>query len=156
MVAGATIEGVAEPVETETISVYEAVGGAPFFDDLVDRFYTRVAADPVLAELHPRDLGPSRERTGGFLQQYWGGPTTYSEQRGHPRLRLRHARFAIDPVARDHWVAAMLASLAEAAERFGVHPEVKRMMVEYFEYAATAMINQPADQGSKPSESGKA
>ena len=79
--------------ETHQVTVFAAVGGQPFFDHLVERFYAHVAADPVLLQLYPeqRDLGPARERLALFLGQYWGGPDTYSSERGHPRLRMRHA-----------------------------------------------------------------
>ena len=122
---------------TET-TVFEVVGGQPFFDALVERFYQRVAADPTLRPLYPADLAPGKRALALFLGQYWGGPTTYSDEKGHPRLRMRHAPFAIGGAERDAWLAAMLAALAEADA-----PEVAReMMREYFTTASTAMINQ--------------
>src|SRR5215813_8539473 len=83
----------------EETTVYEQAGGMPFFERLVDRFYDGVAGDPVLLALYPQpdDLGPARRRLTLFLAQYWGGPTTYSDERGHPRLRARHLPFAIGP-----------------------------------------------------------
>jgi hemoglobin len=120
-------------------TLYEVVGGQPFFDTLVDRFYERVEADPALRPLYPDDLAPGRRALALFLGQYWGGPPAYSEEKGHPRLRMRHASFVIGQRERDAWLVAMLASVDEADA-----PEVARtMMREYFEMASTAMINQP-------------
>jgi hemoglobin len=120
-------------------TLYEVVGGQPFFDALVDQFYERVEADPVLRPLYPDDLAPGRRALALFLGQYWGGPPVYSEEKGPPRLRMRHAPFAIGQRERDAWLAAMLASVDDADA-----PEVARtMMREYFEMASTAMINQP-------------
>ena len=87
---------------------YDAVGGYATFEKLVHRFYQGVAGDPPLRALYPEeDLGPAEERFRMFLIQYWGGPTTYSDQRGHPRLRMRHAPFAVTPVQRDRWLTHM-------------------------------------------------
>lgn len=119
------------------ISVYEAVGGMPFFVALVDRFYARVAKDIMLRPLYPDDLGPPAEHLALFLAQYWGGPTTYSEGRGHPRLRMRHAPFVIGQRERDHWMAAMLAALDEAE----LAPELHQRLVDYFTMAADHLIN---------------
>jgi hemoglobin len=124
------------PVVTET-TVFEVVGGQPFFDALVDRFYVRVEADPVLRPLYPADLAPGKRALALFLGQYWGGPTTYSAEKGHPRLRMRHAPFVIGRAERDAWLAAMLAALAEAE----VAEVAREMMREYFTTASTAMIN---------------
>jgi hemoglobin len=124
------------PVVTET-TVFEVVGGQPFFDALVERFYGRVESDPTLRPLYPADLEPGKRALALFLGQYWGGPTTYSDEKGHPRLRMRHAPFVIGPPERDAWLEAMLAALAEADA-----PEVAReMMIDYFTTASTAMIN---------------
>ena len=91
---------------------YAAIGGEETFHRLVDRFYAGVAADPELRALYPeQDLGPAAERLRMFLMQYWGGPTTYSQLRGHPRLRMRHAPFPIDAAARDAWMRHMRAAL---------------------------------------------
>jgi hemoglobin len=99
-------------------SVYDAVGGRPFFVDLVDGFYAGVSTDPLLRPLYPEDLTDSRRHLAGFLTQYWGGPSTYSDERGHPRLRMRHAPFAIGEAERDAWLRHMLGSLdAVAATR---------------------------------------
>lgn len=120
-------------------TVYEVVGGRPFFTGLVERFYAHVEADPTLRPLYPQDLAPGKRALALFLAQYWGGPTTYSEEKGHPRLRMRHLPFAIGAVERDAWLNAMLAALEES----GAPPGVDRLMREYFESAATAMVNRP-------------
>src|SRR3954447_12262425 len=88
------------------VTVFEAVGGMPFFEALVDRFYEGVAADPNLLAVYPEpdDLSGARHRLTLFLAQYWGGPDTYGRERGHPRLRMRHAPFAVGPDARDRWL----------------------------------------------------
>jgi hemoglobin len=120
-------------------TVYEAAGGMPFFEMLVDRFYDGVAADPVLLSLYPEpeDLGNARHRLTLFLAQYWGGPATYSEERGHPRLRMRHAPFAIGPQERDHWIAHMTDALDVVAPS----PELRARFDEYFAFAAESMRN---------------
>ena len=93
-------------------SLYDAIGGEATFRRLVDTFYAGVATDPVLRALYPEDdLGPASERLRLFLMQYWGGPTTYSQERGHPRLRMRHVPFAINEAARDAWLNHMRAAL---------------------------------------------
>ena len=120
-------------------TLYQSVGGQPFFDALVDRFYARVERDPVLRPIYPDDLDPGRRALALFLGQYWGGPDTYSREKGHPRLRMRHAPFVIDERARDAWLAAMLASVDES-DAGGVE---RQMMHEYFTMASTAMINTP-------------
>jgi len=111
----------------------------PFFEALVDRFYEGVAADPVLLRLYPApdDLADARHRLTLFLGQYWGGPSTYSEERGHPRLRMRHAPFAIGPDERDRWLAHMRAAL----EALAPEPEVRAKLDEYFGFAAESMRN---------------
>lgn len=99
-------------------NVHDAVGGPTFFVDLVDGFYAGVRADPLLRPMYPEDLAESRRHLAGFLTQYWGGPSTYSDERGHPRLRMRHAPFAIGEAERDAWLGHMLGSLdAVAATR---------------------------------------
>lgn len=121
---------------TET-TVFEVVGGQPFFDALVERFAARVEADPTLRRIYPDDLAPGMRALALFLGQYWGGPPAYSAEKGHPRLRMRHAPFVITSLERDAWLAAMLAALDEADG-----PEIARaMMREYFATASTAMIN---------------
>lgn len=125
--------------EEEQITIYEAAGAMPFFHQLVAGFYRRVAADPVLLRLYPdqEDLGPAAERLELFLAQYWGGPTTYSDQRGHPRLRMRHFPFTIGPEERDHWLAAMNGALDELQ----VHPLLRERFDAYFTMSAEAMRN---------------
>jgi hemoglobin len=120
-------------------NVYEAVGGLPFFEELVDRFYDGVAADPLLLRLYPEagDLAPARHRLALFLAQYWGGPATYSRERGHPQLRMRHAAFAIGPGERDRWLGHMRAALAA----LDAPTEVVSALDEYFAMAAEAMRN---------------
>jgi hemoglobin len=120
--------------------MYETVGGQAFFDALVDRFYEGVERDPVLLCLYPdhSDLAGARRRLALFLGQYWGGPSTYSEERGHPRLRMRHVPFAIGARERDHWLAHMRAALDELAPV----PEVREAFDRYLEMAAESMRNQ--------------
>jgi hemoglobin len=118
-------------------SVYELAGGMPFFVGLVERFYDGVAEDPVLRPLYPPDLEPPRWRLAHFLAQYWGGPTTYGQERGHPRLRMRHAPFTIDLVARDAWLVHMRA----AVDAMAPPADVRAALLEYFEYAAESMRN---------------
>lgn len=123
---------------TETISLYERAGGTPFFEALVGTFYAGVAADPLLRPIYPEaDLAPAQRRLTLFLIQYWGGPTTYDDERGHPRLRMRHAPFAIGPAARDRWLEVMGSALAEVAPAADVAGELER----YFAMAAEAMRN---------------
>lgn len=122
----------------ETKSVYELAGGEPAFRELVARFYEHVAADPVLRAVYPEeDLGGARERLTLFLIQYWGGPQTYSDLRGHPRLRMRHAPFVIGEPERAAWLTRM----TEAVRSMGFAPQVERRFLEYFEAAADAMVN---------------
>jgi hemoglobin len=92
-------------------SVFDAVGGQPFFVDLVEGFYAGVSTDSLLRPMYPEDLTDSRRHLAAFLVQYWGGPPTYSQERGHPRLRMRHAPFAIGEAQRDAWLRHMLAAL---------------------------------------------
>jgi len=121
-------------------SVYELAGGEPVFRLLVQRFYARVATDPVLRAVYPEeDLAAAAERLTLFLVQYWGGPATYSEQRGHPRLRMRHQPFAIGQAERDAWLGHMTASV----ESLDLAPAVRKALLDYFETASTAMINRP-------------
>ena len=122
----------------DTTSLYDRAGGTPFFEALVGRFYAGVASDPLLRPIYPEaDLGPASRRLTLFLIQYWGGPTTYDDERGHPRLRMRHAPFAIGPAARDRWLALMRDALAEVAPPEDVAGELER----YFTMAAEAMRN---------------
>jgi hemoglobin len=119
-------------------SFYDQIGGMPTIRTVVNGFYAAVAADKPLRALYPEsDLGPAAERLTLFLAQYWGGPTTYSDQRGHPRLRMRHAPYAVTPDARDRWLAAFRAGL-DAAE---LDPEDDARFWEYVTYAAQSMVN---------------
>jgi len=119
---------------------YAEVGGAPVFEKIVARFYEEVRADPVLLPLYPEeDLGPAEVRLRMFLEQYWGGPRTYSEQRGHPRLRMRHFPFKIGPIERDAWLRCMRIAVDEA----GLEPQHRDQLWQYLEYAAASMVNSP-------------
>jgi hemoglobin len=121
-------------------TVYELAGGEKTFRLLVERFYAGVAEDAALRAVYPEeDLSGATERLTLFLIQYWGGPTTYSDQRGHPRLRMRHHPFAIGRSERDAWLHHMTA----AVESLELAPEIRKAMLAYFETASTAMINQP-------------
>ena len=137
-----------------TTTVFEIVGGQQFFDHLVDRFYARVEGDPVLRPIYPDDLGPGKRALALFLGQYWGGPPRYSEEKGHPRLRMRHAPFAIDGAARAAWLAAMLAALDEALDDLGGPDVARDHMREYFTMASTAMINRPDPASPEESRRG--
>ena len=122
-------------------NVYEAAGGESTFRLLVSRFYARVENDPLLRPLYPdEDLANATEHLTLFLIQYWGGPSTYNEKRGHPRLRMRHHPFAIGQAERDAWLGHMRA----AVESLDVVPAVRKALIDYFETASTAMINRPA------------
>jgi hemoglobin len=126
---------------TDQGTVYEAVGGQRFFVDLVDRFYDGVATDAVLRPLYPDDLTEPRRHLALFLAQYWGGPATYSDERGHPRLRMRHAPFVIGDAERDAWLSHMLASLdAVAADRAAPGPAVARIRM-YLVDTAQFLVN---------------
>jgi hemoglobin len=123
-------------------SLYDRVGGMPFFEALVAGFYRRVATDDVLRPLYPeQDLGPAQRRLTLFLAQYWGGPRTYEQERGHPRLRMRHVPFAVDAMARDRWLLHMRASLAELSETSPLAPDAAAELDRYLEMAAEAMRN---------------
>jgi hemoglobin len=123
-------------VQTET-TLYDVVGGMPFFERLVARFYEGVADDPILRPLYPEDLGSPIRHLALFLAQYWGGPTTYDAERGHPRLRIRHAPFAVGPSERDRWLFHMRA----AVDSVEPPAPARRALLEYFETAAEAMRN---------------
>src|SRR6478736_2490465 len=118
--------------------LYVRAGGMAFFEGLVDRFYDGVEADPDLRPIYPEpDLSGARHRLTLFLAQYWGGPTTYDQERGHPRLRMRHAPFAIGPAERDAW----LRHMREAIAWTDPPPPVAARLHEYFDVAAEAMRN---------------
>ncbi len=117
---------------------YEAVGGHDTFVALVDRFYEGVAGAPVLKPMYPEeDLAPAAARLTAFLEQYWGGPTTYSQERGHPRLRMRHAPYKVNPDARDRW----LAHMRDAVDSLDLAPLHRAELWDYLERAAHSMIN---------------
>jgi hemoglobin len=121
-------------------SFYEEIGGEAFFTDLVSQFYAQVALDPILRPMYPEtDLKAAALRLQWFLEQYWGGPTTYQENRGHPRLRMRHAEFHINLAAHDAWLKAMRT----AVDGVEMKPELKAQLWSYLEMAAAAMVNQP-------------
>jgi hemoglobin len=120
------------------VTLFEAVGGVSFFDRLVAAFYRRVQDDPVLLPLYPEaDLAPAQRRLSMFLAQYWGGPPTFSEERGHPALRMRHSPYRIGPTERDHWLAAMHGAIDD----LDPDPEVRTMLTDYFVMAAEHLRN---------------
>jgi hemoglobin len=124
--------------EPATTTLFELAGGMPFFERLVGRFYEGVASDPSLRPLYPEpDLAGATRRLTLFLAQYWGGPRAYDNERGHPRLRMRHFPFAIGPAERDRWLVHMRAALTELAPP----PEVGDALERYFANAAEAMRN---------------
>jgi hemoglobin len=125
-------------------SLYDAVGGEPVFRQLVADFYRGVAQDPVLRPLYPDDLGPAEERLRMFLVQYWGGPGTYSEQRGHPRLRMRHVSWEIGPRERDAW----LSHMRPAVERLDVPEQARAAIWDHLERAAYSLENKPPTDDS--------
>ena len=120
------------------VSFYEAAGGEETFTRLVHRFYQEVAADPVLRSVYPTpDLGPAEEHLRLFLIQYWGGPATYNELRGHPRLRMRHVRFRIGETERDLWLKHMRTALDE----LGLAPALDAQLWDYLVMAAHSLVN---------------
>lgn len=119
-------------------SFYDEVGGRPTFEKLVSVFYRGVAQDEVLKPMYPEeDLGPAERRLLLFLEQYWGGPTTYSETRGHPRLRMRHAPYAVSPLARDRW----LQHMRDAVDGLALPADLDTMLWTYLERAAFSLVN---------------
>ena len=117
---------------------FEEIGGTETFTKLVDKFYEGVAADPLLRPMYPEeDLGPAKERLRMFLEQYWGGPHTYSEQRGHPRLRMRHNVFPITPAAKDAWLKHMRV----AVDSLALSPLHEATLWDYLDRAAHSLIN---------------
>ena len=119
---------------------YEEVGGTEFFEELVSAFYAVVAVDPILSPMYPeKDWHAAAERLQMFLEQYWGGPTTYSELRGHPRLRMRHNQFFINSNAKEAWLAAMSKAL-DSIEIDTIH---RAELWNYLELAANSLVNQP-------------
>ena len=124
-------------------ALFDRVGGEQFFVDLVGRFYLGVAGDPLLRPLYPDDLSESSQHLALFLMQYWGGPGTYSEQRGHPRLRMRHAPFVIGPGERDAWLRHMLGALLELQEAGRISESDTIELRDYLEMAANSLVNSP-------------
>jgi hemoglobin len=118
-------------------TLYEQVGGDPTFRALVEYFYASIETDPILRPLFPDDLEPGKEHQFLFLTQYWGGPARYQEERGHPRLRMRHGPFAIGQAERDAWFTHMVAAI----DQVGIPEPARSQMVEYFDRAASFMIN---------------
>jgi hemoglobin len=117
---------------------FAQIGGEPTFRKLVATFYEGVSGDPVLRPVYPEDdLGPATERLTLFLMQYWGGPNTYSAQRGHPRLRMRHAPFRVGPAERDAW----LRHMRHAVDTLGLPPDQDATLWEYLERSAYFMVN---------------
>jgi hemoglobin len=119
-------------------NLWSEIGGRPTFEKLVRRFYEGVASDAVLRPMYPEDdLEPAIQRLTGFLEQYWGGPGTYSEVRGHPRLRMRHQPFKVNPDARDRW----LLHMRSAVDSLELSPLDDATLWSYLDRAAHAMVN---------------
>jgi hemoglobin len=144
-------------VPEDAPTLFDVVGGEPFFRRLVDEFYDGVAADPVLVRLYPDapDLTHARWRLRMFLVQYWGGPTTYSDERGHPRLRLRHMPFHIGREERDRWLGHMDAAIAVATSELEDGELVADMLRAYFHPAAEQLRNDTGLPISSPARSGQ-
>ena len=125
--------------EATAPSLFSRAGGMPFFERLVDAFYAGVAGDDVLAPLYPEhpDFTGARHRLTLFLAQYWGGPTTYSDERGHPALRMRHMRFTVGPAERDRWLQHMAAAVEAVCD----DPSVAAELMRYFIPAAEHLRN---------------
>jgi hemoglobin len=142
-----------QATDASPLTFYEEIGGHETFVRLVEIFYRGVADDEVLKPMYPEeDLGPAQVRLTMFLEQYWGGPTTYSEQRGHPRLRMRHAAFHVNPDARDRWLAHMRV----AVDEIGLSPLHEATLWDYLQRAAHAMVNTFEPTGIGPSAGGRA
>ena len=132
-----------EAMESEQQSFYDAVGGAETFNAIVHRFYEQVPEDEILRALYPADdLAGAENRLRMFLEQYWGGPRTYSDQRGHPRLRMRHAPFRIGFLERDAWLRCMYTAVAEIDSQT-LDDAHRQELIAYLEMAAEAMVNTP-------------
>ena len=125
-------------MERDTTNYYELFGGEGFFADLVSQFYAQVATNEILRPMYPEsDMKGAAHRLQIFLEQYWGGPTTYQEERGHPRLRMRHAGFHINPAAKEAWLACM----STAVDGMNLQPELREKLWRYLEGAALHMVN---------------
>lgn len=126
------------------LNVYEAAGGDPVFEKLVEVFYTRVEADAVLRTMFPEDLEPGKRWQFLFLTQLFGGPARYVQERGHPRLRMRHMPFVIDQDGRDRWLRCML----EAIDEVGIAEPARSAMRDYFERGSAFMVNTEPTAGN--------
>ena len=125
-------------MERDTTNYYEEFGGAPFFADLVSQFYAHVATNEILRPMYPaEDMQGAAHRLQMFLEQYWGGPTSYQEERGHPRLRMRHAGFHINPAAKEAWLSCMKAAV-DGVDMEEAHRE---KLWRYLEGAALHLVN---------------
>ena len=125
-------------MERDTTNYYEEFGGESFFADLVSQFYAQVATNEILRPMYPEsDMKGAARRLQLFLEQYWGGPTTYQEERGHPRLRMRHAGFHINPAAHDAWLDCM----RRAVDGMEMKTEHREKLWRYLEGAAHHMVN---------------
>ncbi|MBT94626.1 MAG: globin [Acidimicrobiaceae bacterium] len=122
-------------------TVYDRVGGSEWFYQLLDYFYEDVIRRNEIRDLYPDDLTDSKRNTADFLIQYWGGPSTYSERRGHPRLRMRHAPYVIGDEQKESWLASMRFALKEMKP----NKEIDEAMSEYFLMAANHMKNDITD-----------
>jgi hemoglobin len=126
------------PTHGESQSFFDAIGGHATFEAIVREFYRGIESDPVLRPMYPEgDLEGAIDRLTKFLEQYWGGPTTYSEERGHPRLRMRHQPFRVNPEARDHWIDHMRHAVAQQ----NLAPLHAVTLMDYLERAAYSMVN---------------
>lgn len=141
-----------DPVASNISELFDRVGGSETFDVLVHRFYKSLQDDPVVFPMYPQDdIEGAQWRLSTFLQQYFGGPTTYSDSRGHPRLRMRHAAFHINPEARERW----LHHMKKAVDSLGVNPADHELLWGYLERASLSMVNTFADQPESDSSSPK-
>ncbi len=127
------------------MTYYDDFGGHQTFAKLVGEFYRGVAQDDELRALYPeQDLGPAEDRLRMFFEQYWGGPTTYSDQRGHPRLRMRHVPFRVTPDMRDRWLLHMM----NAVDTLGLEPDLDDRLRDYLTRAAYSLVNTPGPDGA--------
>ena len=141
MLNSGVADGTAETPETFPGTFYDAVGGAETFRTIVSRFYEQVRDDEILRPMYPeKDLSGAEERLRMFLEQYWGGPRTYSDQRGHPRLRMRHAPYHVGPMERDAWLRCMHTAVA-SIDSETLDDEHRRELLGYLEMAAQHMVN---------------
>ncbi|PYI65785.1 globin [Arthrobacter livingstonensis] len=146
--AAATAPVPADPADESAYAdtFYGQIGGHETFKKIIHVFYQGIAADPLLrAMYHEEDLGPAEHRMLMFMEQYWGGPRTYLEERGHPRLRMRHVPFAVTPEARDRWLAAMRKGV-DSAELSPLH---EATLWDYLERAAASLVNAPSDPSQR-------